>query len=346
MIRSNVFGLDIGTSKMKAVWLNSDNDALTYNSVLAAVTPMPGFQSESPFDHQELAQAINKLVSDAKITTNRVAIALPENHIFTKVIDMPVLSEKELSSAIYWEAEEHIPAPMETMTLDWTILKRPKEVVTEQKMQVLLVAAPKQLIKKYQNVLELAGLNIDSVETETLSIIRGIGKSYNSSTVILMNFGLMNTSLSIVQEGIIVFNYSIPLGGVAITRAISSDFGLSTQQAEEYKKTYGLSDKNLEGKVAEAIEPIFTNIVSEVKKAVAFYTEKYKGEIQISQILLTGGTANLPEIDSYFVKRVGIETVIVNPWKSLNINGVPVDLEPIAPEYVVACGLAIKQYEQ
>src|SRR5947207_792276 len=112
-MKSNTFGLDIGTSKIKAVWLDWDKNSLSYVSAMASQTPSPGIQSESPFDHQELAQAINKLVSDAKITTDKVAIALPENHIFTKVIDMPVLSEKELSNAIYWEAEEHIPAPID-----------------------------------------------------------------------------------------------------------------------------------------------------------------------------------------------------------------------------------------
>src|SRR3990167_565511 len=122
-MKLDIFGLDIGTSKIKAVWLSREKDALSCLSVMSTPAPIPGMQSESPFDHQELAQAINKLVSDAKIGTKNVAIALPENHIFTKVIDMPVLTEKELSSAIYWEAEEHIPAPMDTMTLSWTILK-------------------------------------------------------------------------------------------------------------------------------------------------------------------------------------------------------------------------------
>ena len=344
-MKNNVFGLDIGTSKIKAVWLSRDGDVLSYNSALSVPNPSPGIQSESPFDHQELAQTISTLVSDAKITTNKVNIALPEHHIFTKVIDMPVLSEKELSSAIYWEAEEYIPAPMDTMTLDWTILKRPKEVVTEKKMQVLLVAAPNQLIKRYQTILELAGLSVVAVETEALSIIRGVIKSHSSLTSMIINIGSLNTSLSIVQSGIIVFNYSIPLGGVALTHAIGSNFGLNATQAEEYKKTYGFSDKSLNGKVGAAIEPIFANIISEVKKAIAFYTEKYKNESPISQILLTGGSANLPALDVYFVKNIGIETVTANPWKMLNIANVPKNLEPLGPEYAIACGLSIKEYE-
>lgn len=344
-MKSDIFGLDIGSSKIKAVWLHSEKNVLSYASAMAVATPSPGIQSESPFDHQELAQVVNKLVSDAKITTNKVAIALPENHIFTKVIEMPMLSDKELSSAIYWGAEEHIPAPMDTMSLGWSIIKKPRAGGPDQKMQVLLVAAPIQLIKRYQTILELSGLSVVAIESEMLAIIRGVFRLPNPPTSIIMSIGTLNTSLSIVQAGVIVFNYTIPLGGTAMTRAIASDFGLNISQAEEYKKTYGLSDKNLGGKVAAALNPIFTNISIELKKAIEFYNEKYKNESPITQIMLTGASANLPGIDIYFVKNIGIETVIINPWKMLNISGVPPQLQQLGPEFTVACGLALKEYE-
>lgn len=344
-MKSNAFGLDIGTTSMKVVWLDHDKNVYKYISSLTAFTPSPGMQSESPFDHQEMAKIINKLVIDAKITTNNVNIALPESHVFTKVIDMPVLSEKELASAIYWEAEQYIPAPLNTMRLDWSVLRTPAENGSDQKMQVLLVAAPLQLIKRYQTILELAGLSIVAIETEVLSVIRGIVSNNHFPTSLIMNIGAMSTSLAIVQNGIVVFNYSIPLGGIAMTRAIASDFGFSPEQAEEYKKTYGLSDKNFGGKVRQAIAPIQTAIMTEVKKAMAFYVEKYKNESPISQVVLTGAGANLPGIGLYFAQDIGVETVTANPWKMLNVQGVPQDIESRGPEYTVALGLATKEYE-
>jgi type IV pilus assembly protein PilM len=344
-MKSNAFGLDIGTTTIKMVYLSHENNIFGYNSSILAPTPTPGMQSESSFDHQEMAQFIKKYVLDAKITTNNVNIALPENQVFTKVIDMPILTDKELASAIYWEAEQYVPAQLDTMTLDWKVLRTPTDRTSEQKMQVLLVAAPTHLVKKYQEILDIVGLNVVSVETEILSVIRSIGQAPNSPTFILLHIGALSTTLSIVQKGIILFNYSIPLGGIAMTRGIASDFGFSPTQAEEYKRVYGLSDKNLGGKVGRAIEPILTEILSEIKKAIAFYSEKYKNESPVSQILLTGGNARLPGIDLYFVKNIGIETVIANPWKLLNIQNVPESVQADAPEYAVAIGLALKEYE-
>jgi type IV pilus assembly protein PilM len=344
-MKSNSFGLDIGTSSIKFVWLDREKNMLQYASAFFAPSPPVGIQSESPLDHQEMAQFIKKYMTQAKITTNNVNIALPESQVFTKVIDMPLLSDKEVSNAIYWEAEQYIPAQLDTMTLDWSILRRPFETTSTQKMQVLLVAAPLQLVKRYQSILDLAGLSLVSVETEILSVIRSLIPRTNSPTSLVMHMGSLSTSLAIIQNGIMVFNYTIPLGGIAMTRGIAADFGLSPSQAEEYKKVYGLSDKNFGGKVRKAIEPILTEIVSEVRKAMAFYNEKYKSESPISQILLTGGGAALPGIDLYLVQAISVETVIANPWKLLNIQNVPEAVAVHGAEYSVAIGLALKEYE-
>jgi type IV pilus assembly protein PilM len=343
-MKSTAFGLDIGTTTMKIVWLDREKDTYTYLSCAAVPTTVQGLQSESTFDQQEMAKIINQLITDAKIATNNVNIALPENHVYTKVIDMPVLSDKELSSAIYWEAEQYIPAALDTMALDWSILQKPTAVLPEDKMQVLLVAAPLKLINKYKSILELAGLNIVSIETEVLSTIRGLLASDTSPTSLLVSIGSMSTTLSIVQRGIIMFNYSVPLGGLALTRAIASDFGLNVVQAEEYKRVYGMSDKNFGGKLGKAIEPILTSILSEVKKAMSFYNDKYKN-MPVSQVLLTGGGASLPGITLYFAQNISIETAIANPWKMRNIQRVPPQIEAKGPEFTVAVGLALKEYE-
>lgn len=344
-MKSNTFGLDIGTDSIKVVWLDREKNTTSYISSLSVPTPAAGMLSESPFDHQEMAQVINKLVIDAKITTNNVNIALPENHAFTKVIDMPMLSDKELSSAIYWEAEQYIPVPLDTVTLAWSKLETLNAKANDDRMQILLVAASKDLIKRYQNILELAGLSIVSVETEVLSVIRSVIPITNAPTSLIANIGAMSTTLGIVQNGIIVFNYSVPLGGVSLTRAIASDFGLQTDQAEEYKRVYGLSDKNFGGKVRQAIEPILTALLTEVKKALTFYTDKYKNENPITQILLTGGGSSLPGLGVYFAQNIGLEAVLANPWKMLNVQNVPQAIESKGPGYSVAVGLALKEYE-
>ena len=341
----NAFGLDIGATSLKIVWLNRGKNGIFLKSCLTTVTPARGMFSESPLDQELMAEAIQKLVVEAKIASKNVNIALPENQVFTKVIEMPVLSDKELSSAIYWEAEQHIPAPLPTMTIDYKVLRRQSETSVQSKMQVLLVGAPTALINRYQQILSLTGLSINSVETEILSVIRSLVPDKANSVTLILNIGALGSSLAIMQNGVVVFTYSIALGGVAMDRAIASNFGFTMPQAEEYKKVYGINDQNLGGKISQVLEPILMSLVTEVKKAFAYYGEKYKNESPISQILLTGGSSLLPGLDRFFVQHCGVETVVGNPWKVRSIAGVPDGLLEQGPRFSVGVGLALREDE-
>lgn len=340
-MKNKAFGLDIGSSSMKAVWLSSEPNGYFLNGAAMSLTPQKGMLSESPLDQEEVAQAIRTLMAEAKIDTKYVNIALPENQVYTRVIEMPNLSDKELVSAIYWEAEQYIPVPLATITLDYKVLRRPEAQEQGGKMDVLLVGAPTALIDKYDKVLSLAGLIITSVETEILSSIRSTIIDTNFPPSLLVTIGAVSTSLAIVKNGVIVFTYSIPTGGIAITRALATDFGFSLQQAEEYKKVYGMSEKTLGGKIAKALAPVLSIIVSEMRKALAFYAEKYADE-PVRQIIIGGGTARLPGLTTYFANAIGVETAIANPWKILAHQEVSKEIIDNASEYTVAVGLAMR----
>ncbi len=338
------FGLDIGTSTIKAVWLSKEKESFTIEAIGQLPTPVKGMLSESPLDQEEMVISIRKIVSDAKITVPDVNICLPDSQVYTRVIEMPVLSEKELASAIFWEAEQYIPLPLANVTLDWSILKKP-ENSTAIKMEVLLVGAPTVLLDKYQKILSLAGLSLNAVETEILSTIRPLIVGNNFPSTLIIYIGSVSTSFAIIKEGVIVFTYSIATGGIALNRAISSDFGFTMAQAEEYKKVYGISQHGLAGKIGKATEPVLMSIITEIKKALAFYREKYKNEMPIQQILLSGGNAKFPGIDLFFAQNCGIETVTANPLLPLGIQQSPKEIMDNAPDYTIAVGLAMRDYE-
>ncbi|HSW88357.1 MAG TPA: type IV pilus assembly protein PilM [Candidatus Saccharimonadales bacterium] len=341
-MKSNIFGLDIGQSTIKAVWLSTEKEGYLLDAVLSIPTPANTMLSESALDQQELAGVIKKIVEDAKIEAKSVNIALPENQVYTKIIEVPYMSDKDLSSAIYWEAEQQIPVALTNLTLDYKVLEHSEKGDASQKMRVLLVGTATRLIEKYQKILSLAGLEIAAVETEVLSVMRAIVPPeviYPTSLIVCM--GTFNTSLTIVRKNTIVFTYSVPLGGAAITRAIAAKFGFSTTQAEEYKKIYGLSESNFEGKIAQAAEPILVSILGEVKKTFAYHRNMYKDD-PIMQITLTGGPAKLPGLPTFFAKHAGIETTVANPWKILFEQDVPKEIIDNAPEYTVAVGLAMR----
>ncbi len=339
------FGLDIGATSIKLVMLSGKNKSFVLKAASIVPSPPKGMMSGSPLDEEAMAQTVAKMVKDTGINSSLVNIALPENQVYTKVLDMPVISDKELASAIYWEAEQYIPVPLQNITLVWNVLKRPLDKGTAGKMQVLMVGAPTVLVNKYQRVAQMAGLSVKGMETEILSTLRALVLDETYPTSLIVNIGAISTSFAIVKNGIMIFTYSMSLGGAAINRAIATDFGLTPQQAEEYKRVYGVSEKSLGGKISRATVPILNSILAEIKKSIAYYSQKYQNDSPIRQIILCGGSAKLPGIELYFANNSGIETAIANPWKILASQEVPKEIIDNAADYTIAVGLAMRDYE-
>jgi type IV pilus assembly protein PilM len=188
----------------------------------------------------------------------------------------------------------------------------------------------------------MAGMLINSMETEILSSVRALILN-QSPPAVVVNIGGISTSIAIVRNNTIILTYNMPVGGSALSRAISTDLGFSPTQAEDYKKSYGVSDQILGGKIGQSTAPILNSIAVEIKKSIAYYSQKYK-DLPISQIILSGGTANLPGIDVFFANNIGIETVTANPWKIL-VTEPPKEVLDAAADFVIAVGLAMKSYE-
>ena len=341
MMFNKSIGLDIGLTKIKAVSLSRQNNSFVLDNFSVMPSPPKGMLSEALVDEKELAEAIKKTVDNLKINSKSVNIALSDNKVYTKVIEMPILSDKELSLAIYWEAERHIPVALSTITLVWNVLKRPMGASTDEKMQVLMVGAPTDLLAKYQKILQMANLTLNSIETETLAIVRALVPPSFPPTIIV-SIGAINTSLAIIRDGVLVLTYSIQTGGNAISRSIEADFGLTQSQGEEYKKTYGFSKEGVGQKVGKSTEPILASILLEIRKTLAWYSQRYKDDSIIQQILLSGGTARLPGIDLFFAENLGIETVVANPWKILGDKPLPAEILNNTSDFTIALGLAMR----
>lgn len=341
-----IIGLDIGTSSIKLVEL--EHNGMDFSFITAARTSLPSkpILSESEIDHKAIASQIAALVREARADTNLVSVSLLESQTATKVIEMPLMSDNEVASAIRWEAEQYIPWPLADVSLDWQVLKRVErsEKSPESKMDVLLVVAPTVLVNKYSKVLKLAGLEPVSVETENLALVRSITYSEDTSSVcMLMEMGAATTSICILEKGILIFTRTVAVGGVSVTRAVSSELGLEYSQAEEYKKAYGLDKDKLDGKVFASIKPVVDVILNEVKRAFAFY-QNLKTTDVIKRIILSGGSAKLPGLVSYLATELGdVEVSGADPWKKIKFPPkLSFDPRTEASDYSVAVGLAMK----
>src|SRR6266496_783426 len=94
------FGLDIGATSLKLCWLDGKKGDYILKAASISPSGTKGIMSESPLDEEAMAQMIAKACKDAGVGAKLVNLALPENQVYTKVLEMPILSDKELASAI------------------------------------------------------------------------------------------------------------------------------------------------------------------------------------------------------------------------------------------------------
>jgi len=339
---NSILGLDIGSHNVKLIELSKDKTGVTLLAAGSMPTPPKSVSSNLEIDQQALAHLIRELVKGTGAKATDVNISLPEAQVFTRVIEMPALSTRELTSAIRWESEQYIPLPLDQVNLDFTVLSDGKDSANG-KIKVLLVAAPKALTDRYMQIMELAELNPISAETEIIALSRVLVRSVPTvPNVMILSFGAQTTDIAILRKGVLMFTRSMSAGGDALTRALSESLDFTILQAESYKKTYGLEKNILEGKIVAIVKPVMETIIAEMKRAIGFFEETYKNE-HIGVILLTGGNAKLPGLIPYLAEHTGIEVQQGNPWVGIRKDPRFSVLNAEGPLFAVAIGLALRE---
>lgn len=335
------FSLDIGSASIKGISLKKEGNVFGVEGLSVIPAPQKGLLSESNSDMVVFAEALKQVVKNAGVKIKEVSVSLPEAQVYTKIIDMPSLSEKELAAALKYEMEQYIPLPLDQVKTDWQILGS-SQSETSKTISVLIVAAPLALLSKYEQVLDMADLIPVCIETEMLSVQRSLFPIINNPTPsIIVHLGAAATNIMVVKNGIIQMVFTIDKGGLAMTRAISIDLGIDLVQAESYKKAYGLNNQAFEGKIGKSLFPILESITGDIRKATLLYKEKYPLE-SINQIILSGGAALLPGIDIYLTNQLNIQVVLGNCFQIYGVQNIPDEVSKEAVNFNVAVGLALK----
>lgn len=337
---SATFGLDIGTTSIKALSIKKSGNVFAIESLGIGPTPVKGIMSEAPDDLMKFTDSVRQIIANANIKQKDVNIALPESQVYTKIIEMPQLSEKELSAALKYEMEQYIPLPLDQVKTDWQILG--SSTGQNKATRILLVAASLPLINKYEQIADELGLIPSTIETEMLSVHRALFPLVNTqSSNMIVHMGAATTNIAVVENGEIVMVFTVDKGGIAITRAISLDLGIDLTQADSYKKAYGLSKEAFEGKIGKSLFPILESILGDIRKTMLLYKEKNPNQ-PITQLILSGGSAQLPGVDIYFTNQLNLQVVLGSAFQVYDIKNIPQELLSDPLSFNVVVGLALK----
>jgi type IV pilus assembly protein PilM len=297
-----------------------------------------GNRSESRHQKQ-LAESVKALFKEAGINNDKVVFAIPESSVFTRLLELPNIKEDELEGAVYYQAKQLLPIPIEDVQMSYLPLGHND---AKNAHDVLFVAAPTKIVDIYKMVADYADLDLLAIETESIAVGRAVYKSMKHKDCIILDFGAQSTDMSIMSDGNLVFSQSIAIGSDSLTQALVNQYNFDYAQAEQYKRNYGLIQTAVKGKIFETLKPIVDMIFTEVKRGIEFY-KSHTLQPAPSLIILSGDGALLPGLDSYITQDLSIKSELADPWKGIEIPGKFKDIvEKVKPAYVVSVGLSMK----
>lgn len=332
--KKNILGVDIGSVNIKIAEISFSNpnspELVTFgfvNSPYQITT-----KKDSGQNIAKLAELIKNLCQKAGTTTKQCVISMPNSSVFSSVIDMPKMEEKELNSAVEFEAKKYVPLVLSDVDISWSVMGGEQK---ENSQKILLTAVPKQITQYYEEVFTVAGLEPKG-EIEALALIRSLIGTSKINCVII-DIGGKSTGLNIIEKGFLRLSRNINIGGETITKKIAETLNISLPRAEQFKQDFGVSEGTF---LPETIKPVLDLIKTEVRQILNLFQSNNNS---IEQIILVGGGANLPGIDKFF-SDLNIPIVMGNPLKAVFYKQ---ELTPILKRYAlslpIAIGLALRQ---
>lgn len=333
-------GIDIGTYSIKAVELKKKGASF---EVVRAASVLNSVEKILPTDAKlraALVEQMYQFFQEYHFPMNGVNVAIPESYVSTKIISMPLLTDAELASAISWQAEQYIPIPSEKLQLEYQVLYRPQKGAKEN-MRVLLVGVQKDVVEQFSTLFVEAGIEIASLETQTLALFRSVVFQQPTVPTLFVHIGASAMDFLVYKDGELAFVYTHPNGGALLTRALERTLGFEMQQAEEYKRTYGLDEQQLEGKLYQVMFPVFKSFVSEIQKAMQYFANAHPGS-PVKRVVCSGGTALLPNFIPLLAQSLGQEVSLFSPFGNMTMGNTVKIQEGDMATYSVAVGLAMR----
>lgn len=347
--KSSYIGLDIGYGGMKLVELRNEKGRARLVTYAYVNMPSESLEKSILNDAAGSADILKQMLAKARTTTKKVAAALPLSSVFSTVLSVPSIDEKEVKDLAFAQVKKLLPWPVEEAAVDLKVIdKVEKTEVAKASTRVLVSAAPKSLVSKYTEVFKLAGLEPVALETEGFAEIRSlIGK--DKSTILLLDIGSLRTNVIVVEKGVPFVIRSIGTGGNAITQTIARTLGIPTDQAETMKRDI----KSMQGFTPTGdLRPILTVLVKPILEEIRYSINMYQSQDQdtanrrIEKIILTGGSSLLPRLAEFLTQELNINTYLGDPWARVVY---PADLRPVldelGPRYAVCIGCAMREVD-
>lgn len=330
-LHPQAFGLDISDFSIKVAQLEKRQGGFRLSSFARGEIAEGVIEGGEIKKREKMAQAIQgtlRHVKGGQLRGKHVVAVLPEEKAFVQVVQMPRMKKEELMSAIRFQAESYIPYPIDTVYIDFSIIRPFHNHVDH--IDVLVASLPREIVDSYVSVLEKAGLVPVALEIEAIALTRAVvEKGASPVPLLVVDIGSTRTKVSIFSGYSVRFTTSLSICSQQFTEAIAKTLHVDEKKAEELKKEYGLfaSDDTLGQEVFQAMVPAATDLVEQISKYMEYYEghtpHQHLGKPQkkIQKVMLCGGGANLKGLSEFLTRIMKVQVEVGSPWVNILSSG-------------------------
>ncbi|HKB24583.1 MAG TPA: type IV pilus assembly protein PilM [Methylomirabilota bacterium] len=334
-----VFGLDIGSSAVKALQLTETGGTYRIGALGIAPLPPDAIADGTIKDSGTVVEAIKAAVAKAGVKGRETAIAICGRELIIKKIQIPEVPPKEIHDVVQLEAEHHIPFAIEEVFLDYHGVGQHDNL-----LDLILVAVKKSKVLEYASVVEHAGFRPTIVDVDSFALGNQFELNYpddQHEAVALIDIGASFMKTNVVRGGSTIFARDIPFGGNNYTQAIAQQLKIPFEQAESAKlgRDVGVRWEA----VVPALEAVSRELSLEVQRTFDYFASTAESE-RIGKIVLAGGCSLLPGLNDYLSSNWGIPVQLARPFERIEVD--PEHAEAVnaaGPTLAVAVGLALRR---
>ncbi len=336
-------GLDIGSGFVKLVVIDHSKPEPEITQIVTSPLVPDAIVEGEIMDPVLVAETVRSVIESAGLKKKEVVAAVGGHDVIIKKIQMDRMSDSDAKEVIRWEAEQHVPFDMESVQLDYQILDPDGE---GPQMQVLLVAAKRELIENRLSLLADAGLRPTVIDVEAFALHNAFERNYPEPTrglAALVNVGHETTNIDLLSDGVPVLVRDVPFGSRRLREALQRERGLAADQAEAAIQGKGEA-VDLAGFLRERVDELAVGI----ERAVAFVLQQAgngAGARGLVKVYVSGGGARVPGMVAALGTRLGVPAESASPVQRVAVRpevAQSISLDEFAPMLMLPIGLALR----
>jgi type IV pilus assembly protein PilM len=341
-------GIDISSSAVKVLELSKSGEHMRVERYAVEPLPQNAVVEHAITEVEQVAEAVERAVKRSGTRLKHAAVAVPAAHVITKIIKMAAnMTDQERQTQIEMEADHYIPYPLDEVNLDYCVLGVSESNAEE--ADVLMAACRKEVVDDYLAVIQRPGLQPHVVDVETFAMENAYSLIAShmpgggmEKTVAILDVGATATNINVVHNNRSVYTRDHAFGGRQLTEEIQRRYGLSYEEAGLAKKQGGLPDNYQ----TDVLRPFMEAMCQEIMRALQFFYSSTPFN-SVDQLLLAGGCAQISGVDELVAARIGVPAIVSNPFASMSLNSriKPQLLSNDAPSLMIACGLALRSFD-